>query len=50
MINAPIFRLPSKPSTEIVKIKVKTYANLYRNRLQLVFFCLVGYNNKISAK
>ena len=36
-MNALIFRLPSKPFTESLKIKVKTYAHLYRNRLQLVF-------------
>ena len=37
MINPLIFRLPSKPSTESKKIKVTTYANLYRNLPQLVF-------------
>ena len=36
MINALIFQLPSKPSTESIDIKVTTYADLYRNKLQLL--------------
>ena len=37
MINALIFRFPSKPSTESMKIEVTANANLYRTRPQLVF-------------
>ena len=37
MINVLIFQLPSKLSTESMKIKGTTYVNLYRNALQLVF-------------
>ena len=35
MINASIFRLPSKPSSESMKMRTTTRANLYRNRLRL---------------
>ena len=31
MISALKFRLPSKPSTESMKIEVTTYANLYKD-------------------
>ena len=33
MTNVVIFRFPSKPSTDSMKIEITTYGDLFRNRL-----------------